>query len=208
MRFRFRYPLDNKLHAFDAGGMETQTHRSWRRFARFSVRGLIVLVLVIGIVLGLGMGFLIATTRKRPAVDLDRALTAHGLCAAIDSVLPRKERIFDSEAKMDIAWICRCLRVTALVRSFIVQQFKNHSTWELHECSLDRNARDADDLRQIRPVQQLPPKRGRPEETFPERQRNIDAGDAHADMMNRGRGRDPSRFGYCFGQGHLLEFKL
>ncbi len=39
-----------------------------------------------------------------PNVDLDRALTAHGLCAAIDGVLPRKERIFDSEAEMDIAW--------------------------------------------------------------------------------------------------------
>ena len=50
----------------------------------------------------------------RAAVDLDRALTTYGLCAAIDSVLPRKERIFDSEAKMDIARICRCLRVTAL----------------------------------------------------------------------------------------------
>jgi hypothetical protein len=32
--------------------METQAHRSWRRYVRFSVRGLIVLVLVIGVLLG------------------------------------------------------------------------------------------------------------------------------------------------------------
>ena len=44
--------LDIRPRALDAGGMETPGERSWRRFARFSVRGLIVLVLVVGFVLG------------------------------------------------------------------------------------------------------------------------------------------------------------
>ena len=56
--------------------------------------------------------------------------------------------------------------------------------------------------------QQLAPKCGRPEETFPERQRIIDAGDAHADMIYAVAVATVPGLAIGLGQGRLLEFKF
>jgi hypothetical protein len=48
----FRQSLDSGLPAFDTGSMETPTRRLWWSYVRFSVRGLVVLVLLAGGILG------------------------------------------------------------------------------------------------------------------------------------------------------------
>jgi hypothetical protein len=82
----------------------------------------------------------------------------------------------------------------------IVEELEGGAARQVHKGGLDSNAGNPDVLAEIRAIERRSPARRDAEERFPEGERIVEAGDAHADVMNRGRG--CSRSGRARRDGH------
>ena len=100
---------------------------------------------------------------------------------------------------MNIARICGRLGVGALV-DLIVEQFEDDSARQIDKRRVDRDAGNANDLSEVGLVSGRAQARPDAKEVFPEGQGVVDAGGAHADMMDCGGGRDRCRKDYCVSQ--------
>jgi len=82
-------------------------------------------------------------------------------------MLPRGAGVLDGQAKMKIARVCGRFRVRPLVRRLTIEQLEGDSARQIEERGIDRDAGNADDFSEIRPVEGRAPARGNAKEGFP-----------------------------------------
>jgi hypothetical protein len=110
--------------------------------------------------------------------------------------LPGQVDVVDRQAEMHVSRIWGRLRIGLPVRRFVIEQFEHDAAGKVDEGRTDRDAGDANVFAKVGPVENRAPARLDPEEVLPKRQRLVEIGDAHADVMHRRGRRDRPRSDY------------
>ena len=89
----------------------------------------------------------------------------------------------DGEAEMHVARIGGGIGIGRLARDLVVEEFEPDAAGKVDEGNIHRDTGIADMAAEIRPVEHVRAARLPAEKTLPERERRIEVGDAHADMV-------------------------
>ena len=117
------------------------------------------------------------------AVELDRAVGVDRPRAAGHRARPRRVGVLDLEADVHVARVLRVVDVGHAVVVPVVEQLQDHAAGEVDEGGVDLDARHAEHLAQVGPLEHRLEAPCAPEERLPERQGAIQVGHRRTDVV-------------------------